>query len=280
MQIMPVSGVIAWTNGAIYGSLHHLIFINMSILKISACYGCLLEEVNVYNAIFLKYDPLKKGIWLARDRDILLIDIKTKKIEYPFLGNSTDHASIPDGHFISTFSVDNKQHIWFGDYSGLLYKYNTLTFKREVFNRFYNSSKKTMTAKAPNALCFAEDHNGILWIGSNENGLLYYDEKQDIIRSFPVNKALPYSLNYDYYINYLFCDNEGNMWAGTDKGINIFNPSFQQFTAIGEDTSIDTFPKSEVTQIFETSAGAILVGNYGKGWFIYDRDFKLKKAIL
>ena len=231
---------------------------------------------NKINATFLVYDSVKKGIWMARDQDVLLIDIKAKKIKHPFLENSTDHAKIPAGHFINTFSKDSKQNLWFSDYNGLLYKYNALTYKREVFNRFYDSNKNKITEKKPNALCFAEDNNGVLWIGSYENGLLYYDEKQDIIRSFPVNKNVPAVLNYNYYINYLFRDNEGNIWAGTDKGINIFNPSFQQFTTIGEDISIDTFPKSEVNQIFETSSGNMLVSSFGKGWFIYDKDFSLK----
>jgi signal transduction histidine kinase/ligand-binding sensor domain-containing protein len=231
---------------------------------------------NKYNATFLVYDPVKKGIWLARDQDILLIDLKSKKIKQPFSENATDYGKIPAGHFISTFSVDSKQNLWFSDYNGLLYKYNTLTYKREVFNTFYDSNKNKITEKGPEALCFAEDNNGVLWMGSYDNGLLYYDEKQDLIRSFRVNKNLPASLNYDYYINYLFRDNEGNIWAGTDKGINIFNPSFQQFTTVGEDTSIVSFPKSEAIKIFETSAGNILVGTFGKGWFMYDKNFKLK----
>lgn len=231
---------------------------------------------NVYNATFLTYDADKKGLWMARDRDVFLIDISTKKVSSPFLTDGPDHGRMPAGHFISAFSIDGQKRIWCSDYNGLLYQYNTRTCKRTVYDRVYRSGGNSQLDREPNALCFAEDQQGVLWMGSYENGLLYYDDKGNVVRSFPVDKHLPTSLQYDYYINFLFCDNEGSIWAGTDKGIHIFNPGFQQFTTVGEDASIDAFPKSEVTQLFETSSGNILVGSYGKGWFMYDRDFNLK----
>lgn len=136
---------------------------------------------------------------------------------------------------------------------------------------------KTKKQSAPLTSCFTEDCNGKIWIGSINGGLFYYDEERDNIRPAAVNNNMLYSIHFDQDI-YDFCrDNEGNILACTDKGINVFNPCFLQFITLDENNLTNPFPKAEVTRIFETSTGDILVGTGERGWFIYDKNFRLKK---
>jgi signal transduction histidine kinase len=91
------------------------------------------------------------------------------------------------------------------------------------------------------------------------------------------NNNLPTSLHYNYSITFLYQDKEENIWIGTDRGINIFNPSFSAFNTVDENSPLSVFQKLEVTRILETTAGNILVGTWGKGWFLYDKNFRLIK---
>jgi signal transduction histidine kinase/ligand-binding sensor domain-containing protein len=233
------------------------------------------QSTNKANATYLLYDDNKKALWLARNREILSIDILTKKIEKPFF-EIPEKVKIADGHAINVFWMDSKQNLWFSDWKGLLYKYNTSSYEKEVYGKLYNNSKSKTTNKKPQITCFIEDSHGTVWIASHYGGLSYYDEKRNSITSIAVNNNLP-SFHYNYFVNSLYRDAEGNIWAGTDKGINVFNPSFQQFTTIDENNVLNPFTKTEVTKIVETTSGNILVGTWGNGWFIYDQDFRLKK---
>ncbi|MEJ7680553.1 MAG: two-component regulator propeller domain-containing protein [Segetibacter sp.] len=49
------------------------------------------------------YDPNKKSLWLARESEILLIDIQSKKITRPFFTYHPGEADIPEAFTISTF---------------------------------------------------------------------------------------------------------------------------------------------------------------------------------
>ncbi|CAN5268004.1 sensor histidine kinase [soil metagenome] len=226
---------------------------------------------------FIIHDLNRNVLWLASDRDIFMIDVVTKKTKRPFPDELYDKTNPPSKYPFSSFWIDSKQNLWLGDYDGLLYKYNTLTYKKEVYEEYYSHNNPKTQIKKPYPSSFAEDSNGMLWIGLYYGGLSFYNPKENIIQSIAVNNNLPSSLHYDHYLNTLFRDYEGNIWAGTDKGINIFNPSFQQITTIDENNVLNPFPKSEVTKIFETSSGNILVSTFGNGWFIYDKDFGLKK---
>ena len=127
---------------------------------------------------------------------------------------------------------------------------------------------------------FLEDDKGVTWLGSSYGGLFYFDEVNDTIRYLPAGNSNPYSLHYDFDVFCLSKDNEGNVWVGTDKGIGIFNPVYQPFQTVDENNLVRPFSKTEVIQVFETSSGDILVGTWGNGWFIYDKNFILKKHLF
>jgi len=233
------------------------------------------QRVTKSNQTYILYDSNKKALWLTRGRDIFMIDILTKKIKRPsFQDKQFDNTILP---YFKFFWMDSKQNLWLSDSEGLLYKYNTLTYKIDLYDELYNYNQGKTQNKKPYPSGFIEDSYGTVWISSYYGGLSYYDEKRNGIQSIAVNNNLPSSLHYDHYINTLTRDYEGNIWVGTDKGINIFNPTFQQFATIDENNVLDPFPKSEVTKIIQTSSGNILVSTWGNGWFMYDKDFRLKK---
>lgn len=76
---------------------------------------------------------------------------------------------------------------------------------------------KFITGKAPDSAslqCFARQGNS-LWIGSSDNGLIYYNLATR--QSFVLNKSNGMHSDFVYNVT---IDNEGNIWAGTGYGIH------------------------------------------------------------
>ncbi|HXL57629.1 MAG TPA: two-component regulator propeller domain-containing protein, partial [Chitinophagaceae bacterium] len=218
------------------------------------------------------YDTHKKCLWLARDSNIFCVDIHSKKISKPFFSVHAGKNDLPKTISFTGFWMDNNQNLWISSWNGSIYKYNTITYKKERFDAFnYGKNKNQPDISIP--LCFLEDRQKHIWIGCLNGGLYSYNNQTNLFHAVAASNNIPHFLHYDYYISALYEDKEGNIWVGTDKGINIFNPVVQQFNTLDE----NTFPKTEIEKIFQTSTGDILVGTWGKGWFMYDKDFQLKK---
>jgi signal transduction histidine kinase/ligand-binding sensor domain-containing protein len=228
---------------------------------------------NITNII---YDSGKKGLWLARGMNVSFADIQRKKITDLFYAGTAAEKMSHYKNLMSSWWMDSKKNIWLGNYDGLLYKYNTETGKTDVYNLNRGGTKSREQTNIITAYCFTEDSKGTIWIGSWYGGLFYYNEPKNSIEHIPADNNFPFSFHSDYYISDLSKDSEGNIWAGTDKGISIFNPSFQKINTLDENNLLQPFKKSEVTQIFETTSEDILVSTWGRGWFIYDKNFRLK----
>ena len=65
---------------------------------------------------------------------------------------------------------------------------------------------------------FRKDCNGILWIGTNKNGVLRYDPGQDSIKFFTVTDGLA-----DNFVNTLIPDDKGRIWIGCDYGLSCLD---------------------------------------------------------
>ena len=220
------------------------------------------------------YDKTKKGLWFVGGPEILFADIKTRRISRPFINSpSLKFVQYPLG-----FLIDSKRNLWFSDWTDHIYKYNTVTFKTNVYSAYLINKKNKASGKSL-PWCFCEDTNGKIWVGST-NGFFYYNEKQDTIVPVSVNNTIPYSKRYEQEILDMCSDNEGNILACTDKGISILSHTFGQFTTIDENNLVNSFPYVSSTRLYETSSGDILAGTWGNGWFIYDKNFKLKKLLF
>ena len=148
----------------------------------------------------------------------------------------------------------------------MLYKYNTNNYQEREYHVFNQYDKLTKCNCVTLATCFTEDNHKRIWIGTEYSGLFYYDEQKDTIQHIALDKSI--SSFQDGTIHTIYSDQEKNILIGTADGIYVFNPS-QQFNIV---------PQPDVTSVFQTSTGSILVGTTKKGWFIYDKNFQLKNS--
>ena len=116
------------------------------------------------------YDHTKKGLWIVGGPAIIFADIKTKEITTPFLNQSFTkinlHEELAYQYPVGLF-LDSKQNLWFSVWQGFVYKYNTVTFQKEMYEVYAENNKSKKQSK-PLSNCFGEDNNGKIWIGTEE----------------------------------------------------------------------------------------------------------------
>ncbi|TMM56641.1 helix-turn-helix domain-containing protein [Maribacter algarum] len=122
---------------------------------------------------------------------------------------------------VPALTTDIHGNLWVG--ANGLWKYDPRT----------KQSKRYLTHKKGNhqyyirSLCF--DKKSILWIGTNENGLLRLDTSSGAFTQFLHDPAEPKSLANNSVVS-LALDKQGYLWSGTyGGGLNIFDPSNESF---------------------------------------------------
>ena len=177
-----------------------------------------------------------------------------------------EKISVNDGLSQSTGRVifqDSKGFMWFGTQDGLN-KYDGYTFKH------YNNNPLDTNSLSDNfILSICEDHEGILWIGTNGGGLNRFDPGKEEFIHFRYIPNNPSSILGDF-INHIFEDSKDILWIGTNSGLNRFNRENQSFTRYVYDSENPLL--NQVNYIFEDSRGNFWIGTNANGLIKFNRD--------
>lgn len=188
---------------------------------------------------------------------------------------------------VTSSCLDKNGDIWFGHWSGGITRYDVATKKfLEVIPQNIKISK-TIT-------CVLSDKKGRVWIGTDGQGLLKYENRifthlstkdgltSDAVTALMENKdgviwigtakgitlAKTKLSALDTYfpsqsITSLFCDSKGNKWIGTtDYGVVRINASDNLLKAYN---TLDGLSSNRVTLVFESENGTIFIGTYDGG---------------
>ncbi len=104
--------------------------------------------------------------------------------------------------------------------------------------------------------CLVQDRRGILWLGTNEAGLVRFDpatRRYEAYKNQPGNSATLSSNR----VNALLVDAGGTLWVGTQLGLDRFDGATQQFHAY---TERDALPSNAVEGILEDRQRNLWVG--------------------
>ena len=139
---------------------------------------------------------------------------------------------------IQTLLQTNNGYIWIGTPSGLA-RFDGVRFK--IYTRW-----NTPALINDNILSLYEDNNKVLWIGTDGAGLYAY--RNSVWRKYSTTNGLS-----NNHINTITGDWQGNLWVGTDYGLNRIN--------------------EDGIRIFTTEAGlydnlitALTIDNWGDLW--------------
>lgn len=224
-------------------------------------------------------------VWVGtKNKGVLRFNLKEKPSE--IISNNTlsqyvKNLSVSDGltsNEINTLKFSEENSVWIGTEQGINVfridenRKDSLGFNAGQIEIFSNEFE--LKYFIPN--CFFEDREHNIWIGS-EVGLSKY--RGELFTIYDQRGVMTNNLCWS-----TLEDKNGNIWAGTSKGIN--NISFNQ-TKNGKDELdyynpfkdtiplIDSLSSSVVISMVEDNKGKIWMGTESKGINIYNQELDI-----
>jgi ligand-binding sensor domain-containing protein/AraC-like DNA-binding protein len=133
---------------------------------------------------------------------------------------NTHESRFYEGKSLRCFSSCDDSTIVLGLYSGLY-----------LMNIHTGNKQQTRIISAINDIL--KDGDRRYWIGTKSNGLYCYDLKTDSLRQY--TKANGLSSNY---VNAILKDERGDLWIGTEEGLNRLNPQTGQVVHFGKSNGL------------------------------------------
>ena len=214
----------------------------------------------------LIYD-LKGRLWVGTwEGGLNLFHPETGTFER-FIHNPADPSSISSNNIFSML-IDDQDRFWVGASRGAL---DLLDPNRKTFQHFRERD-------FPNSSIYKvyQDRRGIIWLGSEENGLTLFEwngGEDYAFRHFSFEPGSIDGITARGVIN-IFEDSQDNLWIGTEGGgLNLFDRAQQKFQAY---TKADGLPNDVIYGIIEDQQGFIwLSSNKGVSRFnVEDGTFR------
>ena len=178
--------------------------------------------------------------WLCtRDSGIILYDKYNGIIEQ----FSTENSDLTSNN-IRTIEKGKDEHIWIGSETDGLFVLDPQTKKIQAIKEVPDKIK---------SLYF---DNGLLYIGTNGNGLKAYDTRTQNLEIFTIEDGLANNVIYA-----ILPDDNGNLWISSNKGITRFDPFNEQ------QKYAENYTKNSGLQSFEFNTGAYLKAQDGTLFF-------------
>ena len=175
--------------------------------------------------------PMKKGsksiLSLAIDADTLwvgragggILKINTKTLGFKTDSRYEDFYKKLPHVSVTAIYKDKANTIWYGSWDKNIYHYNSKTEVETVYVH-YN--------KVPDEIVsFSEDKNNI-WMAGKNTGLTFLNKKTGQFTNLRNNPLKEGAIASDH-TNVVYVDKKGIVWAGTNNGLNMYNPLFTPF---------------------------------------------------
>lgn len=162
-----------------------------------------------------------KKLYLATANGLLQFDPATQtaeKIEIPAIADEV----------VVAVAVDDKGNCWLATkgFTTLL-KYNLQRHTTDYYGRYFESGPHTIA----NFTCLMADSRGRVWVTTQLNGLLYYNEAGNRFDAFLHNPQQVWTPSTNLHTA-LYHSSDGTVWVGGNNGVNYFNPDKNLFRII------------------------------------------------
>lgn len=178
------------------------------------------------------------------------------------------HLSVEQGlsqTVVNCIMQDQQGFMWFGTQEGLN-RYDGYTFK--IFKR---DPQDTNSLGNNFIYTIHQSKDGIIWIGTNGNGLDRFDPVTERFTHYPYDENNPASISSNS-VRIIHEDAHGNLWIGTDDGLNLFDRTERKFTRfVNNPNDPFSLPANRVYDIKEDKSGNLWIATFGKGICRYDQ---------
>lgn len=174
-------------------------------------------------------------------------------------------AVFPENRSVKAFFKHQNGDFWIGTEKEGLFKRGQGDSLFLPFREFEGTSGDL--AETLNITQIRSDRQGNMWVGSLDNGLLLYEQKQHVWQHYKDEPTDPYSLNGNSVYT-IFQDRNQNIWLGmySGEGLNKTNPKHQQFEHIRYHPDKETGLSGKmVKSIYEDQSGNLWVGLFNEG---------------
>jgi two-component sensor histidine kinase/ligand-binding sensor domain-containing protein len=189
-----------------------------------------------------------RSIFIDHDRDVWVGTMNNLVVKFPAKGEmiSYNKSNGLSAELISDITEDNTHHMWFATREQSLVK-----LRSESFSYYGNIAGMG----SGTVFQIMEDHNGDMYIGSNEDGLYKYNHKISVPVLNGGNAFVqPVALAED---------KQHKIWVGHRDGL----------TCLVNDHAVkQLLPGVRVRCLLSDSQGRLWIGTWGKGLYCYSDD--------
>ena len=181
-----------------------------------------LNDINSLSSNRVKdITGIENEIWIATDNGLNKYDKDTEK--FTVYKKTDDENSVVNSE-IRVLYIDRDGLLWIGTRGGIS------TFDREENFTSYNEvlEKNGIYEKTISAIY--EDSEGIMWFGlGNDGGLVSYNRETGEVKNYLNDENNENSLSFNN-VRSISEDGYGNIWIGTQDGLNKLNKKTEKFT--------------------------------------------------
>lgn len=175
-----------------------------------------LLHTRVYDATWRN-----KQLYLATANGLLQFDPATqtaKKIVIPVI----------DEEVVIAVAVDDKDNCWLATRGATtLVKYNLTRRTTDSYGQYFESGPHTIA----NFTSLMADAKGRIWVTTQLNGLLYYNEVNNRFDAFLHNPLQVWTPSTNLH-SAMYHSSDGTIWVGGNNGVNYFHPDKNLFRII------------------------------------------------
>jgi diguanylate cyclase (GGDEF)-like protein/PAS domain S-box-containing protein len=147
-------------------------------------------------------------IWFATETGLSVLD-QLKNTVFSFSDKNNINLGLENTFFLKIYR-DSKDTLWFGSYSGGVYKYTPQAAKIELFQKHNNAN----SLSGNNIWRIVQDKSDNIWIATQQNGLSKFD---------PLNYTFTHHLkDFKPSIWNLLVDDNNRIWVASSGGVFIY----------------------------------------------------------
>ncbi|WP_460968938.1 sensor histidine kinase [Spirosoma migulaei] len=174
-------------------------------------------------------------IWLHASTGLLRYNPKSQSLSHYF--SSHPHNLFGQAQAIFSFYIDADDIVWLGTGTGLI----RFDYRQATYQTYTVLGAKPISA----IYSIASDQRGRLWLGTQRDGVLYFDKRARMfgqVHSFMKNTR---QLS-EFKISKVYIDNLGIVWANTDPdGLARIVPDAFLFGGLTKAQVSDTLPANQ-----------------------------------
>jgi len=206
------------------------------------------------------YEDNSGVIWLGTQRWLSKFD-RSNLGAFELLWRDQREETTLSANTIQAFAEEADGTLWIGTYEGL----NRLDPATGVYTNFYAAPNNPRGLGNDKIGSLLIDRQGILWIGTYEDGLNRYDPETGHFERIPTAMRKVPSILEDHH---------GVLWiAMFGGGLMTIDPATEERKRYQHDeTREDSLSSDKVISIFEDAAGGMWFGTHSGGLNYFDRE--------